>query len=506
VPEGDLRNHLTLGHKLAISFGAVLILVCVLTYSSFDTVRRLGGILETAVNEDARVLELTGAIKQDLREMKEFSTAAQFSYAVSSVLKVDSCQSSSLQTLGECSLCHAFGAAEGHRKNFAKLANQASVHADELLRLVHTQKAREAVQAIRSAIGEWERVFGQYLDYAAHNNFVGGHSLVTDKMTPLLEIVNQAASRLEDEQQALRASSKMLAGRNVARSRWINLVLVVFGLACGIVVGLSIRQINGLLRRITGALNAGARRVAEDAEQVRRASEAVGQGASDQAASIEETAASSQQVNATARQNAEHAANASKLVRDVCTQVGETTRVLDRTRDAMTGISESSRSISKIIQVIDGIAFQTNLLALNAAVEAARAGEAGKGFAIVADEVRRLAQRCTEAARETSTLIGESLERSQEGSERLESLTGHIHLIAQRTEAVTALADEVGSGSLEQARAMEEIGNALSRMASVTEKTAASAEQSATIGERLNTESQDLRSVVEKLDALVGGA
>jgi hypothetical protein len=93
-----LRKQLTVGHKLAISFSVVLVLVCILTYSSFDTVRRLGGMLDIAVNEDAKILELTGAIKLDLREMKEFATAAQFSYAVSSVLKMDSGQSTSLKT------------------------------------------------------------------------------------------------------------------------------------------------------------------------------------------------------------------------------------------------------------------------------------------------------------------------------------------------------------------------------------------------------------------------
>ena len=463
-------------------------------------------MLDIAVNEDARILELTGAIKLDLREMKEFATAAQFSYAVSGVLKVDSGQLTSLQALGECSSCHAFGAAEGHRQNFAKLAKQGSEHANELLPLVHTEKARGAVQAIRKALGDWQGVFGQYLELAAHNDFAGAHTLVTDKMAPLVEVVSQAASRLEEEQQSLRVSSKIMAGKNVARSKWMNVSMLAFGLVCGLLLGFSIRQINRLLRGITGELSQGAGRVAEDAEQVRQASEVLGQGASDQAASIEETSAANQEVNNTAHQNAERSAKASNLIKDVCKEVGETTRVLDRTREAMTGITESSRSISKIIQVIDEIAFQTNLLALNAAVEAARAGEAGMGFAVVADEVRRLSQRCAGAAKETAALIGESLERSKEGSTRLDKLTGHIHSIAQRTEAVTALADEVQTGSLEQARAMEEIGNALTRMQSITEKTAANAEQSAVIGERLNAESQDLRSVVEKLDALVGGA
>jgi methyl-accepting chemotaxis protein/methyl-accepting chemotaxis protein-1 (serine sensor receptor) len=261
-----------------------------------------------------------------------------------------------------------------------------------------------------------------------------------------------------------------------------------------------------LLREIAGELRQGAQRVLEDAEQVRQASQVSGQGASDQAASIQETSAASEEVNATAQQNAGNSANASGLIKEVRKEVEETTRVLDQTQAAMKEIGDSSQRVSKIIQVIDGIAFQTNLLALNAAVEAARAGEAGTGFAVVADEVRGLARRCAEAAKDTAALVGESIERSQEGSSSLGRLTRHIRSIAEKTETVTALADGVETGSLEQARAMEEIEKALTRMQSVTEKTAASAEESAAMGERLSAESRELHSVVEKLDALVGGA
>ena len=244
--------------------------------------------------------------------------------------------------------------------------------------------------------------------------------------------------------------------------------------------------------------------VSEEAERVRAASEALGRGASDQAASIEETSCASDEVIATAHKNATHSAETTQLVHDVRGEMEETNRVLEQTMLAMKQIGESSAAIGNIIKVIDEIAFQTNILALNAAVEAARAGEAGMGFAVVADEVRGLAQRSATAARDTNGLIGESIERSQQGKARLDELTAHIRSIAQKTEAVTSLAEQVNLGSQEQSRAMQEIGAALVRMRTVTNDAASNAERNAQTGERLREQSRALRGVVDDLDALVG--
>lgn len=500
-----MRQRFTIGQKLSASFGVVLALTALLTYASVETAQQLGGLLDREVNENAKGADLTAAIRLRLRDMKDFSTSTQFSYSVGKVLQVNSSRGHNARTIGQCSVCHAFGAVEENRQGFGKLAQQASADADQLVPLIRSEQAQVALRQIRGGIQQWQTWFDNYLEMVGQGDFAAGHQSVKDDMSPLLDKINAAANQLEAEQDKLRSSAQVTAARSVSRSKWTTAVLLALSLICGVALLLVIGQINRLLRQFASELKEGAEMVSQQAEQVREASRALGQGAADQAASIEQTSASSEEVVATAHQNAEHSAQASQLVQNVGREMGETNVALEQTRQAMHAIGESSEKISKIIKVIDEIAFQTNLLALNAAVEAARAGESGMGFAVVADEVRGLAQRCATAAHDTATLIEESIARSQQGKTRLDDLTSHIRAIAGGTEAVTALAEQVQNGSLEQERAMQEIGTAIVRMRSVSEKAAANAEQSAETGERLSSESSALRGIVEGLHALVGG-
>jgi methyl-accepting chemotaxis protein len=171
---------------------------------------------------------------------------------------------------------------------------------------------------------------------------------------------------------------------------------------------------------------------------------------------------------------------------------------------SMREIGASSGKISKIIKVIDEIAFQTNILALNAAVEAARAGEAGMGFAVVADEVRNLAQRSAQAAKDTASLIEESILKSGEGSKKLGEVAGSIQAITDGATKVKTLVDEVDASSTEQAQGIEQISKTVAEMDQVTQKTAANAEQGASASEQLNAQSKSLMAVVERLRAMVG--
>ena len=171
----------------------------------------------------------------------------------------------------------------------------------------------------------------------------------------------------------------------------------------------------------------------------------------------------------------------------------------------MQQIKASSDEMAKIIKVIDEIAFQTNILALNAAVEAARAGQAGMGFAVVADEVRNLAQRSAQAAKDTSSLIEESIVRSNDGSVKLGDVSKAIAAIADSAAQVKTLVDEISISSQEQSRGIDQIARAVSQMEQVTQKTAANAEESASAGEEMSSQAEAMRAVVEDLQQMVGG-
>lgn len=498
-----MLKRLTIAKKLTLSFAAVLAVTALLAYSSLETIRQLGGTLNVAVNNDTRAADLVGRVCIDLLDMKTRARLAQFAYVVGNVLRIDERKVKIENVPGECSMCHTFDAAAG-KQDFTVGARKAAAHADELVSLLNTQDSRKALDVIRNGIAEWQRLFDTYLGLLSSGSFGQAHNLMRDDIGPLLERMTDAADVLRKEQAAGAKQSQSDAASTIRRARWIASVLIAITLVCGIVVLITVRRTSLTLRDLARELKNRARRLSDNAGQVRMAGEALAQGATDQAASIEQTSASSEEVNATARQNSDHSSSVARLIGDVRQQVSDANRVLGETVSAMAEIDRASERISKIIKVVNEIAFQTNILALNAAVEAARAGEAGLGFAVVADEVRGLAQRCSEAARDTEALIGDSVTRSRQGKALLDRLTESIHSITGATESVSDLASQVQTGSTEQARATEEIGQALIRIGQVTQKTAATAQESAAAGEHLTAESIALQDSIQHLSELVG--
>jgi len=265
-----------------------------------------------------------------------------------------------------------------------------------------------------------------------------------------------------------------------------------------------VRGINRTLNDNISELRDGAEQITNAASQVSSSSQSLAQGASEQAASLEETSASSEEINSMARKNTDNSRSTVQLLSQSHERVLLANGHLTSMEDSMMAISESSEKISKIIKVIDDIAFQTNILALNAAVEAARAGESGMGFAVVADEVRSLAQRSAQAAKDTAALIEDSIAKSIEGKGKVGQVAIAIRAVAEDSAKVKLMIDEVSLGSQEQSKGIEQISRSISQMEQVTQTTAASAEESAAAAEELNAQSQTMKDIVLRMQSLVG--
>jgi methyl-accepting chemotaxis protein len=296
----------------------------------------------------------------------------------------------------------------------------------------------------------------------------------------------------------------LTGGIGSAGSPWLTWIIVLAGMAgCAAGIFVTLRTV-GHLRRITADVGRRLDEVANASLQVASSSTSLAQGASEQAASLEETSATSNEISSTAARNAENSRGAAVFMQEVLEAVGKANGTLEEMVNSIIEINIASEKISKIMRVIDEIAFHTNILALNAAVEAARAGDAGMGFAVVADEVRNLAQKCGQAARDTSELIEESIRKAGEGTAKMEAVTIAIGAIGDSAVKAKALVDEVNAVSGQQANAIGQIAKAIGEMESVTQRTAAAAEEGASVGTELRDHVNLIRSALGRLTSLAG--
>ncbi|MBI5768616.1 MAG: MCP four helix bundle domain-containing protein [Verrucomicrobia bacterium] len=278
-------------------------------------------------------------------------------------------------------------------------------------------------------------------------------------------------------------------------------VCVAAALALGILIS---RAITRVLTRISGSLSAGAEQTASAAGQVSASAQSLAEGASEQAASLEETSASLEEVTSMTKRNADSAGQAKELSAQTRAAADAGATDMEEMKSAMDAIKLSSAEIAKIVKTIDEIAFQTNILALNAAVEAARAGEAGMGFAVVAEEVRNLAQRSAQSAKETAAKIEDAVAKSDHGVQISAKVATSLQQIVERARKVDALVAEIATASHEQSQGIGQVNNAVSQMDKVTQSNAGSAEESAAAAEELNAQSAELKRIVGDLGALVG--
>ena len=258
----------------------------------------------------------------------------------------------------------------------------------------------------------------------------------------------------------------------------------------------ALKHMNESLVAIVGDVRDASESIATGSSQIAQGNTDLSQRTEEQASNLEQTAASMEQLTATVRHNADTARRASELAEGAARVAAQGGEVVGQVVTTMDGITHSSRRITDIIGVIDGIAFQTNILALNAAVEAARAGEQGRGFAVVAGEVRTLAQRSATAAKEIKVLIGQSVGKVENGTRLVGDAGRTMGDIVEQVRRVSELITEISDASDEQSRGIGQIGDAVTQLDQVTQQNAALVEESAAAAESLRVQADSLSRTV----------
>jgi len=473
---------MTIGAKLIGGFSALLLLMLVLAFTAMTTIHSEGAdlhhALEFSVNRTVALGQLRAAVAHMSSAMK--GTILFFSIGDTAQL-------------------------ETHKQEF----QAATASADKALRnlqpLLQDDHSHAIAQELQNSLAAMNQYYQNMLQLCAEQKPTEAIDMLSKQAVPEVQKVEKASTELQDVQTAADHEDGQRAEASASVSNWVSWGMLILALGVGAAVLYSVIQVSRGLRQIAAKLADGAHQLSAVAGQVSAASQSLAQGASQQAASLEETSASSQEMASMTRKNTENTRSATDLVSDVDHKVQKANESLNQMVTSMSEINSSSNKISKILKVIDEIAFQTNILALNAAVEAARAGEAGMGFAVVADEVRNLAQKCAQAAKDTAVLIDESIAKTNEGAATLDQVATAIHDVTDNERKVKTLVEEVNLSSQEQARGIEQISQAFVQIEQVTQKTAASAEESTVASQELNKQSEAMAEVVLRLREMVGG-
>ncbi len=472
----------TVGQRVQGAFAVTFALILLLLGFHVQQTRQSNRQLDTILNTFNKKLSIGTSIELATTEMQGAQRGLMLSYEA-----------------------HDAASAPQYVATYAASGKKIDDLLEEFAPLATTEAEQAALQSVRTSRADWAPGFANLNALCLSGQIEKAYALRNQNKV-ISAAMHTAAATIVEEQRRSLATAVAESAASTNWSLWMSGVAMLVSLALGALVLFIVHQVNRDLRQTATSLNEGAEEIAAAAAQVATLSNSLAHGASEQAAAIEETSASSTEIDSMSRLSTENSRSAAAMVATSHARSEEANLFLGQMVVAMSDINSSSENISRIIKLIEQIAFQTNILALNAAVEAARAGEAGMGFAVVADEVRSLAQQSSQAAKDSAASIEDSINKSRIGREKMEKVVEVIRLITGDSTQIKMLVDQINSGSQEQSRGIGQIANSITQIEKVTQSSAASAEECAAAAEQLTAQSQAVRDIVVELTALVGNS
>ena len=555
-------KNLKISQKLLVGFGAVIALMLIIIWLTVSTLSSLDKIVDYLYNEAVQRVMISADVNSKTQEMAKnmlhaIGKAEDNDYVKSYFTTAESCYAEVLEDLEELTLVYDEGAAEV--ENLKNLSANIYREYQEFSELVYNGNVDESINGFDSDMMPQIVAFAQAAqkvrddaieiagdEYVSSQNYIetgrliviivaiiaviaaiGLAMYITKMIASGVTQVRDAALRMsggdfdvrvhydsKDEIGQLASDMRSLAGRTKSVIEDIDYILAelkrgnlrVRSRDLGLYVGayetiiLSLRSFRTDLNQTMEKITVSSDQVASGSEQVALGAQSLSQGATQQASSIQELAAEINIVSDIIKSNAEKATEASDKTADSTSKLNAAKNEMDELAEAIKEMSASSEDTKKIIKTIEDIAFQTNILALNAAVEAARAGAAGKGFAVVADEVRNLAGKSAEAAKNTTALIGNTVDAIDRGRQLADRAVEEMDLTAEASEKVLEINNDIAKNANVAAESVAQISASVEQISSVVQNNSATAEQSAAASEELSGQSQILKELTSHFE------